>query len=282
MYMKLNYPQIVPSSALPQFVLSHMPPFVSGIIMAALLVTVVGTGAGLALGISTVITKDIYKNYIRKNQDESKLLNISRLAIVVVLAAAVIFTAGNLKSYILEWSFMSMGLRGASVFVPLCTVFFLKGCISKEFVLAGVLLSLSLIHIYQSPIGRTPRSNPATYTGVFDYIRDVYSMTLEAKERGYKKGRFSFNVKGGRCEACRGDGILKIEMHFLSDVYVPCDVCKGKRYNRETLEVKYKGKNIADVLDMTVDEALEFFENIPKIQNKIKTLQDVGLSLIHI
>lgn len=141
MYMKLNYPQIVPSSALPQFVLSHMPPFVSGIIMAALLVTVVGTGAGLALGISTVITKDIYKNYIRKNQDESKLLNISRLAIVVVLAAAVIFTAGNLKSYILEWSFMSMGLRGASVFVPLCTVFFLKGCISKEFVLAGVLLS---------------------------------------------------------------------------------------------------------------------------------------------
>ncbi|MDD4779507.1 MAG: excinuclease ABC subunit UvrA [Tissierellia bacterium] len=137
-----------------------------------------------------------------------------------------------------------------------------------------------IITIDQSPIGRTPRSNPATYTGVFDYIRDVYAMTLEAKERGYQKGRFSFNVKGGRCEACRGDGILKIEMHFLPDVYVPCDVCKGKRYNRETLEVKYKGKNISDVLNMTIDEALEFFENIPKIYNKIKTLQDVGLGYI--
>lgn len=137
-----------------------------------------------------------------------------------------------------------------------------------------------IITIDQSPIGRTPRSNPATYTGVFDYIRDVFTMTLEAKERGYKKGRFSFNIKGGRCEACRGDGILKIEMHFLPDVYVPCDVCKGKRYNRETLEVKYKGKNISDVLDMTIDEALEFFENIPKIQNKIKTLQDVGLGYL--
>ncbi len=137
-----------------------------------------------------------------------------------------------------------------------------------------------IITIDQSPIGRTPRSNPATYTGVFDYIRDVFAMTLEAKERGYQKGRFSFNVKGGRCEACRGDGILKIEMHFLPDVYVPCDVCKGKRYNRETLEVKYKGKNIAEVLDMDIDEALEFFENIPKIYNKIKTLQDVGLGYI--
>ena len=137
-----------------------------------------------------------------------------------------------------------------------------------------------IITIDQSPIGRTPRSNPATYTGVFDYIRDVYSMTLESKERGYKKGRFSFNIKGGRCEACHGDGILKIEMHFLPDVYVPCDVCKGKRYNRETLEVKYKGKNIADVLNMTIDEALEFFENIPRINNKIKTLQDVGLGYL--
>ncbi len=137
-----------------------------------------------------------------------------------------------------------------------------------------------IITIDQSPIGRTPRSNPATYTGVFDYIRDVFTMTLEAKERGYKKGRFSFNIKGGRCEACHGDGILKIEMHFLPDVYVPCDVCKGKRYNRETLEVKYKGKNIADVLAMTIDEALEFFENIPKIHNKIKTLQDVGLGYL--
>lgn len=137
-----------------------------------------------------------------------------------------------------------------------------------------------IITIDQSPIGRTPRSNPATYTGVFDYIRDVFAMTLEAKERGYNKGRFSFNVKGGRCEACHGDGILKIEMHFLPDVYVPCEVCKGKRYNRETLEVKYKGKNISDILDMTVDEALEFFENIPRIYNKIKTMQDVGLGYV--
>ncbi|MBP1926773.1 excinuclease ABC subunit A [Sedimentibacter acidaminivorans] len=137
-----------------------------------------------------------------------------------------------------------------------------------------------IISIDQSPIGRTPRSNPATYTGVFDYIRDIFSMTLEAKERGYKKGRFSFNVKGGRCEACRGDGILKIEMHFLPDVYVPCEVCKGKRYNRETLEVKYKGKNISDVLDMTVEEALDYFENIPKIKNKIQTMMDVGLGYI--
>lgn len=137
-----------------------------------------------------------------------------------------------------------------------------------------------IISIDQSPIGRTPRSNPATYTGVFDYIRDVFAMTLEAKERGYHKGRFSFNVKGGRCEACRGDGILRIEMHFLPDVYVPCEVCKGRRYNRETLEVKYKGKNISEVLDMTVDEAIEFFENIPKIYNKIKTMQDVGLGYV--
>jgi excinuclease ABC subunit A len=137
-----------------------------------------------------------------------------------------------------------------------------------------------IITIDQSPIGRTPRSNPATYTGVFDYIRDIFSMTLEAKERGYQKGRFSFNVKGGRCEACHGDGILKIEMHFLPDVYVPCDVCKGKRYNRETLEVKYKGKNIAEVLDMTIEEAMDFFENIPKIYNKIKTLNDVGLGYV--
>ena len=134
-----------------------------------------------------------------------------------------------------------------------------------------------VIDIDQSPIGRTPRSNPATYTGVFDDIRDVFAATNESKVRGYKKGRFSFNVKGGRCEACRGDGIIKIEMHFLPDVYVPCEVCHGKRYNRETLEVKYKGKNISEVLDMTVEDALEFFENIPKIQRKIQTLYDVGL-----
>ncbi|WP_054951255.1 excinuclease ABC subunit UvrA [Numidum massiliense] len=134
-----------------------------------------------------------------------------------------------------------------------------------------------VIDIDQSPIGRTPRSNPATYTGVFDDIRDVFATTTEAKVRGYKKGRFSFNVKGGRCEACRGDGIIKIEMHFLPDVYVPCEVCKGKRYNRETLEIGYKGKNVADVLDMTVEEAREFFKNIPRIKRKIDTLYDVGL-----
>ncbi len=137
-----------------------------------------------------------------------------------------------------------------------------------------------VIDIDQSPIGRTPRSNPATYTGVFDDIRDVFAATNEAKIRGYKKGRFSFNVKGGRCEACRGDGIIKIEMHFLPDVYVPCEVCHGKRYNRETLEVTYKGKNIADVLDMTVEDALEFFENIPKIKRKLQTIADVGLGYI--
>lgn len=137
-----------------------------------------------------------------------------------------------------------------------------------------------VIEIDQSPIGRTPRSNPATYTGVFDHIRDLFANTIDAKTRGYKKGRFSFNVNGGRCEACKGDGILKIEMHFLPDVYVPCEVCKGKRYNRETLQVKYKGKSIADVLDMNVEEATEFFKNIPKIYNKLETLMAVGMSYI--
>ncbi|MFL6560671.1 MAG: excinuclease ABC subunit UvrA, partial [Bacillus sp. (in: firmicutes)] len=137
-----------------------------------------------------------------------------------------------------------------------------------------------VIDIDQSPIGRTPRSNPATYTGVFDDVRDVFANTNEAKVRGYKKGRFSFNVKGGRCEACRGDGIIKIEMHFLPDVYVPCEICHGKRYNRETLEVKYKGKNISDILDMTVEAAVEFFENIPKISRKLQTILDVGLGYI--
>lgn len=139
-----------------------------------------------------------------------------------------------------------------------------------------------VINIDQSPIGRTPRSNPATYTGVFDLIRDLFASTADAKARGYKKGRFSFNVKGGRCEACSGDGILKIEMHFLPDVYVPCEVCGGKRYNRETLEVKYKGKNIYDVLNMTVEEALHFFENVPSIRRKMETLYDVGLSYIRL
>jgi excinuclease ABC subunit A len=137
-----------------------------------------------------------------------------------------------------------------------------------------------VIAIDQSPIGRTPRSNPATYTGVFNAIRDLFAMTPDAKERGYKAGRFSFNVSGGRCEHCFGDGIIKIEMHFLPDIFVPCEVCGGKRYNRETLEVRYKGKSIADVLEMTIEEACEFFSAIPTIYNKIKTLNDVGLGYI--
>ena len=146
----------------------------------------------------------------------------------------------------------------------------------------GILHLDKVINIDQSPIGRTPRSNPATYTGVFDQIRDLFAGTQDARAKGYKKGRFSFNVKGGRCEACSGDGIIKIEMHFLPDVYVPCEVCDGKRYNRETLEVKYKGKSIYDVLDMTVEEAVKFFENVPSVQNKIQTLYDVGLSYIRL
>ena len=137
-----------------------------------------------------------------------------------------------------------------------------------------------IIAIDQAPIGRTPRSNPATYTGVFTDIRELFASTNDAKIRGFNSGRFSFNVKGGRCEACQGDGLLKIEMHFLSDVYIPCEVCKGKRYNSETLEVKYKGKNIYDVLEMTIEEAAEFFFSIPKISRKLKTLCDVGLSYV--
>ena len=137
-----------------------------------------------------------------------------------------------------------------------------------------------VIDIDQSPIGRTPRSNPATYTGLFNDIRELCASTQDAKTRGYGPGRFSFNTRGGRCEACQGDGLLKIEMHFLPDIYVPCEVCKGKRYNRETLEVRYKGKNIYDVLEMTVDEALPFFENIPKLYNRLKTLEEVGLGYV--
>src|SRR5438067_12726053 len=139
-----------------------------------------------------------------------------------------------------------------------------------------------VINVDQSPIGRTPRSNPATYTGVFTYIRELFSEMPEARVRGYKPGRFSFNVKGGRCENCRGDGIIKIEMHFLPDVYVPCEVCKGKRYNRETLEVHYKGKTISEVLSMTVAEAVKFFEHIPPIQRKLATIHDVGLDYIQL
>ena len=137
-----------------------------------------------------------------------------------------------------------------------------------------------VINIDQSPIGRTPRSNPATYTGVFDMIREVFAQTSEARMRGYTKGRFSFNVRGGRCEACNGDGIIRIEMHFLPDVYIPCEVCQGKRYNRETLEVRYKGKSISDILEMTVEEALDFFENHERIRRKLETLNAVGLSYI--
>ena len=137
-----------------------------------------------------------------------------------------------------------------------------------------------IVAISQNPIGRTPRSNPATYTGVFDDIRTLFTTTKEAKMYGFEKNRFSFNVKGGRCEACRGDGVKKIEMHFLPDVYVPCEVCHGTRYNQETLNIKYKGKNIAEVLDMRVSEALKFFENVPKISHKLQVLEDVGLGYI--
>ena len=146
--------------------------------------------------------------------------------------------------------------------------------------LEGVSFVDKVIDIDQSPIGRTPRSNPATYTGVFTFVRDLFANLPESRMRGYKPGRYSFNVKGGRCEACRGDGIIKIEMHFLPDVYVKCDVCNGKRYNRETLDIKYKGKNISDVLDMTVNQAAEFMENIPSVYNKLKTIQAVGLGYI--
>ena len=157
-----------------------------------------------------------------------------------------------------------------------------KGRPGKHKAITGLENIDKIIDIDQQPIGRTPRSNPATYTGVFDAIRELFSQTVEAKTRGYKPGRFSFNVKGGRCEACRGDGILKIEMHFLPDVYVPCEVCKGARYNRETLEVRYKGKTIADVLNMTIDEAVEFFKNVPKIARKLEIIKDVGLGYIRL
>ena len=157
-----------------------------------------------------------------------------------------------------------------------------KGKPGRHKVIHGLENIDKIVNIDQSPIGRTPRSNPATYTGVFDAIRQLFSGTPEAKMRGYKAGRFSFNVKGGRCEACRGDGIIKIEMHFLPDVYVPCEVCKGARYNRETLEVTYKGKTISDVLNMTIDEAVEFFANVPSIARKMQVIQDVGLGYVRL
>jgi excinuclease ABC subunit A len=152
----------------------------------------------------------------------------------------------------------------------------------KHDVIHGLEAIDKVVNIDQSPIGRTPRSNPATYTNVFTTIRELFSRLPESKARGYKPGRFSFNVKGGRCEACRGDGIIKIEMQFLPDVYVPCEVCHGKRYNREALEIRYKGRNIAEVLDMTVDEGLQFFSNVPRVRNKLQTLSDVGLGYIRL
>jgi excinuclease ABC subunit A len=155
-----------------------------------------------------------------------------------------------------------------------------KAKVGKVTSIKGIHQIDKVINIDQSPIGRTPRSNPATYTGVFTYIRELFSMLPDSKMRGYKPGRFSFNVKGGRCEACNGDGIIKIEMHFLPDVYVTCEACKGLRFNRDTLEIKYKGVHVADVLDMTVNQTFSFFENIPKIKNKLKTLLDVGLGYI--
>jgi excinuclease ABC subunit A len=155
-----------------------------------------------------------------------------------------------------------------------------KGRVGKHTGVSGIEFIDKVIHVDQSPIGRTPRSNPATYTGVFTDIRDIFALLPESKVRGYKPGRYSFNVKGGRCEACQGDGLVKIEMHFLPDIYVTCDVCQGKRYNRETLEVRYRGKNISDVLEMTVRQALDFFENIPSARAKLQTLSDVGLDYI--
>ena len=166
------------------------------------------------------------------------------------------------------------------VVIPYLTEEYRPGQPKFQEVIDGAKLLDKVIDIDQSPIGRTPRSNPATYTGMFDLIRNVFAGTPEAKARGYKANRFSFNVKGGRCEACSGDGLLKIEMHFLPDIYVPCDVCKGARYNRETLDVRYKGKNIHEVLEMTVEEALEFFDNYEPIRRKLQTLYDVGLNYI--
>ncbi|MCU7258099.1 excinuclease ABC subunit UvrA, partial [Pseudomonas aeruginosa] len=174
----------------------------------------------------------------------------------------------------------SNNLKNVDVDIPLSLMTVVTGVSGDYESIKGIDQLDKIIDIDQSPIGRTPRSNPATYTGVFDDIRDVFAQTNEAKIRGYQKGRFSFNVKGGRCEACKGDGIIKIEMHFLPDVYVPCEVCDGKRYNRETLEVTYKGKNIADVLEMTAEDATHFFENIPKIKRKLQTLVDVGLGYV--
>ena len=215
--------------------------------------------------------KPVKGNYIEiKGAEENNLKKID-VKIPLGVLTCVTGVSGSGKSSLINevlYKYIAKELNGANEKPGKC----------KE--IKGVENIDKIIDIDQSPIGRTPRSNPATYTGVFDFIRDIFAGTNEAKLRGYEKGRFSFNVAGGRCEACSGDGVHKIEMHFLPDIYVPCEVCKGKRYNRETLEVKYKGKSISDVLDMTVEEAVDFFKNVPKIRTKIETLNDVGLGYI--
>jgi Excinuclease ATPase subunit len=196
------------------------------------------------------------------------------LTIPLGIMTCVTGVSGSGKSTLINgtlYPLAATALNGATTLTP-----------AKHDSVEGLELLDKCVDIDQSPIGRTPRSNPATYTGIFTPIRDIFSGTQEARSRGYKPGRFSFNVKGGRCEACQGDGVVKVEMHFLPDVYVPCDVCKGKRYNRETLEIKYKGKNIHECLDMTVEDAREFFDAIPAIAKKLQTLMDVGLAYIRL
>ena len=205
------------------------------------------------------------------NSSENNLQNISA-EIPVGLFTCITGVSGSGKSSLINQTLL-----------PLSSFMLNKSKLTREIKcdkIEGLEYLDKVISIDQSPIGRTPRSNPATYTGLFSYIRDLLTQTIEAKSRGYKPGRFSFNVKGGRCEACQGDGMIKVEMHFLADVYVKCDVCEGRRYNEQTLEVRYKGKNISDMLNMTVEEALEFFQALPAIKKKLATLNDVGLGYI--
>jgi excinuclease ABC subunit A len=211
------------------------------------------------------------KNIKIVNSSENNLQNISA-EIPVGLFTCITGVSGSGKSSLINQTLL-----------PLSSFMLNKSKLTREIKcdrIEGLEFLDKVISIDQSPIGRTPRSNPATYTGLFSYIRDLLTQTIEAKSRGYKPGRFSFNVKGGRCEACQGDGMIKVEMHFLADVYVKCDVCEGRRYNEQTLEVRYKGKNISDMLNMTVEEALEFFDAIPSIKKKLATLNDVGLGYI--